>query len=421
MTDDGLTEEQIREAYNKKEREVREPKRKAHAVLNLHISRLKSFSDPLSRSDEMSIVDDVLVGIAKRTGEPGVVLSFASEFASEIASETNIPGGTEKIRAGILQGLQDLQKEAVQDAGVDRDSVDGVGIDEFVEDRLVNVTKKRNTDHVDDPSFVFEFVGCAFELPGDGDWTRSYTSWLDIADKAAEVTLMGDFASLSLLDNEAFEQMEGDVKEKGTETNDAYRKASLGPEARPWGIEWEPCIKDVIAEHVDTNPDKSEIPKGPRTEAFENVLREIKDGQVTTSREDAVAQDAIWIDEDRDEVAVPTTIIDDCCEDIACNRSKMVYELDARDVGTDRLSGVSISEPESAVGREIDMWRLDATRDCVREMVPVDPPAALSAGGTDNLMDGEAGAGAAADGGIVYSAGPVGDSDGAGENGGEGQ
>ncbi|ELZ14446.1 hypothetical protein C478_07472 [Natrinema thermotolerans DSM 11552] len=325
------------------------------AVRNLLTSQLKGKGE-FDGASECADAGHALAAIARQHGKGAHLAGKIDKVAGKVAGDSSYNGQKDGVLGGIeapvVEVAREQEEQELEDlAGnghaytLDR----GVGLDEYVEGHLVRVVKLSNTDYVSDYTYEFEFDdGTSVEFE-DNDH-RNPNEFYDQISVAAPVRVRDRFAS-----NKAREDISGDTSEDDW-AEEKYRELSLGPEERPWGLDWNEVITHL--EHAE-GEDMAEPPAGPRTDAWESLQRSIKNGRAAHDRQSVIdaADGAVHYNENHDEVWVPTSMVDAACEDYATNREKLVRELDARGVTTDEISGVGCSQSQDGVR----WWRLKAS------------------------------------------------------------
>ena len=245
----------------------------------------------------------------------------------------------------IGDAVGDLEEKAIEEAGGYR--VDhGIGLDRFLEDHLEEVVIQRSTDAVDDPVFRWRFDGGERVETDDGVHFDHYHFFKKLS---------------AATDRRLVTQMASEKAEDHSDSAEEYARKSLGPTDRPWSRssdQWTQSISGLVEERSRT-----ETVLGPRTEAWESIRARIGAATAYRSLDDAVAQGLIHVDEDHDEIWIPTSMVADAVENIETSRWGLQSELAERGIDTDELSGSGISEAvrrDSSVGR---FWRLDATHE----------------------------------------------------------
>lgn len=348
--------------------------------------------DPLDRHDVCSDAVDVFADVLADADDKHGFIDYINNKLSAIAKTAQTPA--DKLRGELVAPLRErLQDSAdMSDVDVPADALqleNGIALDEFVEERLKCVEHRTSTDHVADVELAFVFRdGDGGEVTMLVNETEHLYRGAFRAAVAGTVTapVRNEIVSERIQD-EIEDDLPGGVLDEDSLAADAYARKSLGPETRPWHDQtWDKCMTDLVDEHRVT----PQMPNGPRTDAWEYIRDTIKHGQVTSNLADALDHSVPYYDDDTDEVWVPVSVADNAVENYSCTRRELYYELVARGVGTDNLSGDKLSEPQTAGGITERVYRLDATHDEVPDTDDVVEN--ISAGGADALFgDGDAG------------------------------
>lgn len=341
------------------------PMYEARAAVQLLQDQLKTTSETLAAGEEMTACGAVLAELAEKHGIVAEIEAYLGDNAGSMAQQTGF--ATEKIISGVTpkirevrreQNEKELEEKADTDAlaySLDRD----IGIDEYVEENLDRVLKLDTRDHKSDQTVVFEFTdGTSVEF--DGTDHRNPQIFYDEISFAAPVKIRDKIAS-----KEAAKDIDGNPFDENDEwARDKYRELSLGPEGRPWGMDWNDVITDLEEAEGE---EMEEPPAGPNTDAWEDLQAAVRNGRAAHDKQSVVkaGNGAVHYNEEYDEVWVPTSMVDNACEDYATNRKSLVHELDARGVTTDEISGVGCSEADFDVNPPIRWWRFDASQDDV--------------------------------------------------------
>jgi hypothetical protein len=309
--------------------------------------RLKSADGMGDKIEEMMAAGDALAQLAEQAEDPTKVVGVARDSAGEVAQVSRI--GKDRIIDTITDQVGDLEEKAIEDAGgyhVDH----GVGLDRFLEEHLEEVVVQRSTDAVDDPVLRWRFDEGERVETEDGVHFDHYHFFKKLS-AATDCRLVTELAS-----------------EKAEDHSDSaaeYARKSLGPNDRPWSRKndlWTRSISGLVEDRSRT-----ETVLGPRTEAWENIRARIGAATGYRSLEDAVAQGLIHVDEDNDEIWIPTSMVADAVESVETSRRALQSELAERDIDSDELSGSGISEAVKRGGSVGRFWRLDATHEDVPE------------------------------------------------------
>jgi len=355
-----------RRAADEAEKEKGNPRYGVSAAAELLKGQLKAASDTLAAGDEMAACGAVLAEIAEEHAEAEWVLEYLDDNVGTMAMQTGI--GADKIISGVTPPIREVRREQNEEKieekvgtyGFAYSLEYGIGIDEYVEDHLDRVLKLETRDHKSDRSIVFEFDdGTSVEFE-DNDH-RNIEAFCEEISVAAPGRIRSKIASKEAagdIDGNPFDASDTWAREK-------YRELSLGPEERPWGLSWNEVIthlEEAAGETMD------EPPAGPNTDAWEDLQAAIENGRAAHDKQSVVdaGNGAVHYYDEHDEVWVPTSMVDNACEDYATNRKSLVHELDARGVTTDEISGVGCSEADFDVEPPIRWWRFDASDEDVR-------------------------------------------------------
>ncbi|QCS43646.1 hypothetical protein [Natrinema versiforme] len=382
------------------------------ALLNRLVERVKAVDKKWKWLDEVGNVKEALARFAEETGDPGAVIEHVDEYGNDYANDTGQKVSTGTITGDMLDKVRELDRETRAESGEEFEiDGDGIGFDRYLEEHLVRVVQLRNTDHVSNVTTRFEFDdGTEIECGED------HLYWEPFFRAVAPHTqidsgVMREFASqqaTTRIPDDA-----GDVTDTNSHAYSLYCKLSLGPEERPWSKNtdlWDKAIKDLIKEYGTET-----VSTGPRTEAWENLQGKIGAARATANLDDAVEHAEVYVDEDLDEVWVPTSMAATVVEDVEIDRQDLQMELAKRGVDSDHLSGDKLGFKVTRNGSFQRFWRFDATHEATPE--PREVVDTISTGGASNI-GGSSGT-AAADGG-TYGRDPTGDED-SDENRGDGE
>lgn len=309
--------------------------------------RLKSADGMGDKIEEMMAAGDALAQLAEQADDPTKVVGVARDSAGEVAQVSRI--GKERIIDTITDQVGDLEEKAIEEAGgyhVDH----GVGLDRFLEEYLEEVVVQRSTDAVDDPVLRWRFDEGERVETKDGVHFDHYHFFKKLS-AATDRRLVTELASEKADDH--------------SDSAEEYARKSLGPTDRPWSRKndlWTRSISGLVEERSRT-----ETVLGPRTEAWENIRARIGAATGYRSLEDAVAQGLLHVDEDHDEIWIPTSMVADAVESVETSRRALQSELAERGIDSDELSGSGISEAVKRGGSVGRFWRLDATHEDVPE------------------------------------------------------
>lgn len=345
--------------------------------------------DPIERTDHYAAVALVLSDIASDSVEDAeaVIRAFESRSA-EIASKVGWKGiKADTIRGNCLVLVKEQKREnslqAVEELKADGEltlSLDNIGLDEYIEDYLQTIIRATPEDAVNDDEliFVFDEPDGQVRIEVEADVPTNRTEFFDAIRSATSMQVRNKITSWQLKD-----EFDEDVTEDKSVAKQRYRKASLGPEARPWGSHpdlYEEAITHLIRDFEDLH----ETP-GARSEAWERLQKKLETSQVTTTLDEAIAHTKPYWDEANQDILVPSTMVDEACDGIGVDRPNLYKEMDARGV-TDRFSGNKISESRTASdGTAMRFWFFDATHPEVPEPTP-DQLVDTLGGGLDNLL-----------------------------------
>jgi hypothetical protein len=315
----------------------------ATEVMDALGDRLKDTDGAADKMRELAAAGNAISHLAEQTDDPTKVVSAARDASGDVAQVASI--GKDRISEAIGDAVGDLEEKAIEEAGGYR--VDhGIGLDRFLEDHLEEVVIQRSTDAVDDPVFRWRFDGGERVETDDGVHFDHYHFFKKLS---------------AATDRRLVTQMASEKAEDHSDSAEEYARKSLGPTDRPWSRssdQWTQSISGLVEERSRT-----ETVLGPRTEAWESIRARIGAATAYRSLDDAVAQGLIHVDEDHDEIWIPTSMVADAVENIETSRWGLQSELAERGIDTDELSGSGISEAvrrDSSVGR---FWRLDATHE----------------------------------------------------------
>jgi len=309
--------------------------------------RLKSAGGMGDKIEEMMAAGDALAQLAEQADDPAKVMGVARDSAGEVAQVSRI--GKERIIDTISDQVGDLEEKAIEDGGgykVDH----GVGLDRFLEDHLEEVVVQRSTDAVDDPVLRWRFDRGERVETKDGVHFDHYHFFKKLS-AATGRRLVTELASEKADDH--------------SDSAEEYARKSLGPSDRPWSRENDPWTRSISG--LVEERSRTETVLGPRTEAWESIRARIGAATGYRSLKDAVAQGLIYVDEDPDEIWVPTSMVADAVESVETSRRALQSELAERGIDSDELSGSGISEAVRRGGSVGRFWRLDVTHDDVPE------------------------------------------------------
>lgn len=337
-------------------------------VMNELKTRLQKCDNPLDRSSNYSACQEVLCRIAGDNDNAEAVITLVEEWTPDIAQQCQIK--KDDVKEQTTLKLRELRREQNQERlenTVEKPTLDrGVGIDEYVEKHLDRIVQLDTLDHVNDPVLIFEFDDGTSVKFADGD-QRDFNEFYDqISRRVNGVQIKEKIASLQLR-----EEIDGDIYEDEY-AEEQYRKQSYGPEDRAWGVDW----NEVITHLEETERADFDRVAGPNTDAWELLKAKIRDGRAARDKQSVVdaGNGSMFYCEDyeEDELWIPTTMIDNCTADFATNRPAFVYELSARGVTTDEISGDGCSVADKTVNPPTRFWRLKADHVDVPDVTVVD-------------------------------------------------
>ena len=319
----------------------------ATEVMDTLGDRLKDTDGAADKMRELAAAGNAISQLGERADDPTKVVSAARDASGDVAQVASI--GKDRISEAIGDAVGDLEEKAIEEAGGYR--VDhGIGLDRFLEDHLEEVVIQRSTDAVDDPVFRWRFDGGERVETDDGLHFDHYHFFKKLS---------------AATDRRLVTQMASEKAEDHSDSAEEYARKSLGPTDRPWSRsndQWTQSISGLVEERSRT-----ETVLGPRTEAWESIRARIGAATAYRSLDDAVAQGLIYVDEDLEEIWIPTSMVADAVENIETSRWGLQSELAERGIDTDELSGSGISEAVRRGGSVGRFWRLDATHEDVPE------------------------------------------------------
>ncbi len=330
--------------------------------------RLKAADASVTKLKERRAAAEAVAEIAADSDRPAAVVNEAMNNAGMVAQRSNtkkdqitdpIRSATESVR---------LQQSKAQIC-LDR----GYGLDEYLEQNLVQVKKWQSTDHHADPRFEWEFNDGAVVETSSGTAYSPYEFWVKLADATDKYQLLPEFASEEIGDPEKDPQ---------------YAELSLGPDSRPWSdFKYIQCITDLKRDRV-----KYVETVGPRTEVWEAVRNHIARSRAVTDLKQAVDHKAIHVtydDGNLAEVRVPTMVINNKAEEHGITTDGLHSEVVARGADSNELGGERIAEPKRAGTTTLRFWRLDATHDEVPEPDEIVDELTTSTDSLDSIEWGE--------------------------------
>lgn len=304
---------------------------------------LKGCETSVEKLRELGGAAGALREIAEGADEPDKVIEAAKSEAGTVARHTGEP--KDKILSQIDEEVGEMQREAIEKQGGYR--VDhGIGLDRYLEEHLKGVVRQRSTDHVDSPVFRWRFDEGEVVETAEGIHFDYYSFFKKVSDSTAR-RVVPELAS--------------EKAKEHADSDEEYAELSLGPLDRPWsrsGDKWARSISGLVEERSS-----EEIVVGPRTEAWETIRDRISSGRAIRDLDDAVEHGMIYVDDELDEIWVPTSTVANAVENVETSRRALQSELHERGVDSDELSGGKISEAVTRKGVAARFWRLDASHD----------------------------------------------------------
>jgi hypothetical protein len=369
-------------------RESEQYENAAEAVMSQLGERLKNADGTGESVQLLGAATSALADLVRESDEPEAVVQRAKDESGDVARRS----GKKKDRITDLiddatREILDERREERLDRGEGLSVPEGVGLDEYLEGELEEIVRQQSTDAVDDPVLRWRFA----------DGVRIETSESVHHDYYALFKKLASATDKRLVPELASEQVEDELRDDEDVDDDAYARLSLGPKTRPWHTDnalWSRAISGLVQERIRT-----ETVVGPRTDAWESIQARVRSGRAVRDLTDAVEHGMIHVDDDNEEVWIPTAMIDNAADKIETSRRAVQAELGERGVTSSNLSGERVSEAVSRGGTAMRFWRLDLTHDAVPEPETVldeieDPVDQLGMGGDDDSA-------AAADGGTT--------------------
>ena len=367
----------------------------AEAVMNRLGEQLKDADGAADKVRLMGTMSTALRQLAVESDDPAAVCQRAKDESGDVARRSGKP--KDRIVDVIDDATGDVLDEHREEritSGEGRAVAEGVGLDEYLEDELIEIVRQQSTDAVDDPVLRWRF----------SDGVRIETSESIHHDHYALFKKLATATDQRLVPELASEQVEDELRDDEDTDGEAYARLSLGPQSRPWNRDselWSRAISGLVQERIRT-----ETVVGPRTDAWESIQQRIRSGRAVRDLTDAVEHGMIHVDEDMSEVWVPTALVDNAADQLETSRRAIQAELAERELTSPNLSGERVSEAVSRGGTAMRFWRLDLTHDAVPEpeiiLDEIEDP--LDAGADVGSDDGDSSA-AAADGGSKPSHG----------------
>lgn len=357
-----MSGDELEVLYRKAAAQVDEdnPIYRVRAVMQL-LAELLPDGDSIDRQENKAAAGIVIAEIAAEHGVAAEAIEYVEDNAPEMAQRLGIGGVTgSSIVDGVAPPVREVHREQTQpEIGDDSDGTlrytlnHAVGLDEYVESQLSRVLKVNTEDRKADPTIIFEF-GDGTTLEFDDSTYRNKKMFAEEIGRATSEQVVTKVASVQAAEDTSGDPWDDDYAEE------EYRELSLGPSDRPWGLDWEEVITNLTSgKNVKEITDLA----GPNTDAWEDLQARIRNARAAHNRQSVVdaGNGAIHYNEDHDELWIPTGMIDDAIEDYATKRESFVYELDARGVTSDEVSGVSCSYSDYDVDPWSRWWRLDAS------------------------------------------------------------
>lgn len=363
------------------------------AVMNQLGEQLKDAENTHESVRLMGDAASALRELASESDDPQAVTQRAKDECGDVARRS---GKKKDQFVGLIddatQDVLDERRRERVTSGEGLGVPEGTGLDEYLENELVEVVRQRSTDAVDDPVLRWRFA----------DGVRIETSESIHHDHYALFKKLATATDERLVPELASEQIEDELRDDEDTDGEVYARLSLGPESRPWNTDsnlWSRAISGLVEDRRRT-----ETVVGPRTDAWESIQARIRSGRAVRDLADAVAHGMIHVDEDDDEVWIPTTIVDNAADTVETSRRALQAELAERGVTSANLSGSRVSEAVSRGATALRFWRLDMTHDEVPKpeaiLDEIQDPIDARLGGGDGGGGGGSGTGtAAADGG----------------------
>lgn len=334
---------------------------------------------------------DALTTLAEDADDPTIVRERAEAESGAVARRSG------KTKAKLVDLIEDAtqdvldhhRKEKLED-GEGLSVPQGVGLDTYLEDELIEIVRQESSDAVDEPVLRWRFRDGARVETSESAHHDYYALFKKLA-AATDERLVPELAS---------EQVEDELRDDEDIGGEAYAQMSLGPETRPWHTDatmWSRAISGLVQERT-----KTATVVGPRTDAWESIQARIRSGRAVRVLGDAVEHGALHVDKERGEVWVPTATIDNAADKVETSRRALQAELVERGVTSAELSGDRVSEAVSRGATATRFWRLDLSHEQVPEPDVildeiVDPVDQLDAAGGDT--EAATGGGSAATGG----------------------
>jgi len=323
-------------------------------VVDVYAEARLDADDVLEEAKITTALTDALVELAEESEDPSVPVDAAKHAAGSAAQKLQEPRDelVDLIEDATRDLLDEHREQELQD-GEGLAVPEGVGLDTYLEDELVEIVRQQSSDAVDDPVLRWRFR----------DGVRIETSESIHHDYYALFKKLASATDKRLVPELASEQAEDELREEEAIDGDTYARMSLGPKSRPWHTDselWSRAISGLVQERIRT-----ETVVGPRTDAWESIQARIQSGRAVRDLTDAVEHGLIHVDEDTDEVWIPTTMVDNAADQVETSRRALQAELAEREVTSSNLSGERVSEAVSRRATAMRFWRLDLDHDAV--------------------------------------------------------
>lgn len=346
----------------------------------------------LEEADATEALKGALEELVADSEDPPAVVDSAKRATGDASQKL------QEKKESLVEQVDDATEDLLDDHREDRITsgeglavAEGVGLDEYLEDELIEIVRQQSTDAVDEPVLRWRF----------SDDVRIETTESIHHDHYALFKKLATATDKRLVPELASEQVEDELRDDEDTDGETYARLSLGPQSRPWNRTnelWSRAISGLVEERSRT-----ETVVGPRTDAWESIQQRIRSGRAVRDLTDAVEHGMIHVDETTSEVWIPTTLVDNAADQIETSRRAIQAELAERGVTSSNLSGARVSEAVSRGATAMRFWRLDLTHEDIPEpetvLDKIEDPVDVGFGG-----DGDSSA-AAADGGSEPSHG----------------
>lgn len=254
-------------------------------------------------------------------------------------------------------------KDRLEDVVAERTGEDYPELTEYVEEHAAKIVIRRSTDNKQDVEYIVHFrSGAVMECradPGDGLAVNSPQWWTSQVRVATGQTV--DDPDLENLDfQEWVDQLLDGDRGVTVDENDDYR--------------------------------------GPRTERVDALRARIRAGRAFSTVADAIADGGMYLDDDADELYVPSDRITSLLDDTPVNENEFLRELVARELGAERLDGAFTTSLKAEIEGETqweDYWvfDVDIAEPGVVDPDGTDPVAAVQEAvtGRSDAVDGDEG------------------------------